>query len=82
MNACYANLLSVVDKREESLLNADRDLRDDIKSLKDSYISVKSGMLTIHSKAFKEECHRLLEPNHKITLIEYENMLAEHLTYN
>ena len=81
MNSCYANLLSVVDKRDNSLLSADTDIRADIKGLHDEFGSVKSGMLTIQGRAFKDECHRLLEDSHVITLIEYENILAEHITY-
>lgn len=81
MNACYANLLSVVDKRDNGLLDADNDIRSDIRGLRDEFGSVKSGMLTIQGRAFKDECHRLLDDEHVITLIEYENILAEHITY-
>ena len=81
MSSCYANLLSVVDKRDDGLLDADRGIRDDIKNLRNEFGSVRSGMLTIQGRAFKDECHRLLEDSHVITLIEYENILAEHVTY-
>jgi len=81
MSSCYANLISVVDKRDDGLLEADKGIREDIKSLKDEFGSVKSGMLTVQGRAFKDECHRLLDDDHIITLIEYENILAEHITY-
>lgn len=81
MSSCYANLLSVVDKREDSLLTADTDIRADIRGLREEFGSVKSGMLTVQGRAFKDECHRLLDESHIITLVEYENILAEHITY-
>lgn len=81
MSACYANLISVVDKRDDGLLDADKDIRADIRGLREEFGSVKSGMLTVQGRAFKDECHRLLDEEHVITLIEYENILAEHITY-
>ena len=82
MSSCYANLLSVVDKRDNGLLDADKDIRADIRGLREEFGSVKSGMLTVQGRAFKDECHRLLEPDHIISLTEYENILSEHATYN
>ncbi len=82
MGSCYANIISVIDKRDQKLLDEDKNIREDIKNLGSEFDSVKSGMLTVQGRAFKEECHRLLEPNHNITLTEYENILSEHATYN
>lgn len=82
MTSCYANLVEVVNKRDTNLLEADKVIRADIQDLKEEFGSVKSGMLTVQGRAFKDECHRLLEPDHIISLTEYENILSEHATYN
>ena len=82
MTSCYANMVEVVNKRDNNLLEADKVIRADIQGLKEEFGSVKSGMLTVQGRAFKDECHRLLEPDHIISLTEYENILTEHATYN
>lgn len=82
MGACYNNLLSVVDKRDDDLLTADKNIRADIQSLKSEFGSVKNGMLTVQGRTFKDDCHRLLDPAHTISLVEFENVLMEHRTYN
>lgn len=82
MSSCYSNLLSVVDGRDQSLLNADKTIREDIQGLKNEFSSVRDGVLVIQGRAFKDDCHKLLEPDHIISLIEYENMLTEHAIYN
>lgn len=82
MASCYANLLSVVNQRDDNLLDADKGIHEDIKNLANEFMSVKEGMLAVQGRAFKEECHRLLDPTHEITLIEYENILKDHETYH
>ena len=39
-------------------------------------------MLSIEGRAFRTECRKLLEPDHVISLKEYEAIVSEHETYN
>ena len=65
MNECYNNLLEVVKKSEDRSYEEDKRIRVEIDS-------IKGGVLSIEGRAFKEDCRRLLEPGHIITLAEYE----------
>ena len=75
MSECYANLISVVKESEERSMEEDRKIHKEIDIIKD-------GMLSVEGRAFRNECRRLLEEGHVITLNEYEAILAEHVTYN
>ena len=75
MNECYNNLLDVVKTSEEKSYNEDKHIHEEIDS-------IKSGVLAIEGRAFKEDCRKLLEPGHVITLAEYEALQAEHSVYN
>lgn len=82
MSSCYANMVEVVDKRDQRLLDEDKSIRKDIADIKGELISVKKGTLAMQGKEFKEQCALLLDPAHEITLVEYENIVADHEAYN
>lgn len=82
MSSCYANMVEVVDKRDERLLEEDKSIRDNIAEIKEELISVKKGTLAMQGKEFKEQCAFLLDPAHEITLIEYENIVSDHEAYH
>ncbi len=75
MKECYDNLTSVVKDLEERSIEEDKKIHHEIDIIKD-------GMLSVEGRAFRNECRRLLEEGHVITLNEYEAILAEHVTYN
>lgn len=70
------------------------DLSESIKSLNDGIATIqnqmyidnvqalKAGVLSMQGKIFKGDCRRLLEPNHIITEEEYEDIVADHKSYN
>lgn len=82
MTVCYTNMTNLIQERENSLMNEDDGIRQDIQSLTGELSSVKNGMLAVQGRAFKEECYRLLRSDHTITITEYENILSEHSVYN
>ena len=43
---------------------------------------LKTGLLSIQGRAFKNNCERLLDPAHEITLDEYEELTKDHDAYN
>jgi len=48
----------------------------------DNVQALKQGVLSMQGKVFKGDCRRLLEPNHIITEEEYEDIVADHKSYN
>ena len=75
MKECYDNLTDIVKNLEERSIEEDKRIHHEIDIIKD-------GMLSVEGRAFRNECRRLLEEGHVITLNEYEAILAEHVTYN
>ena len=53
----------------------ENELSEEIKTL-------KAGLLSIQGRAFKNNCRRLLDPDHNITLEEYEEISKDHTAYN
>lgn len=75
MDACYNKLLGVVQDAEDRSFAEDKIIHEEIDV-------IKSGMLSLEGKTFKEECRRLLDIHHVITLSEYELIQTEHEVYN
>ena len=44
--------------------------------------TLKAGLLSIQGRAFKNNCKRLLDPDHEISLEEYEEITKDHDAYN
>lgn len=53
----------------------ENELADQIKIL-------KTGLLSIQGRTFKSNCRRLLDPDHEISLEEYEEITKDHEAYN
>lgn len=53
----------------------ENELQNEIKIL-------KAGLLSIQGRTFKNNCKRLLEENHEVTLEEYEEITKDHEAYN
>lgn len=75
MDICYNKLLGVVQDAEDRSFAEDKIIHEEIDV-------IKSGMLSLEGKTFKEECRRLLDIHHVITLSEYELIQTEHDVYN
>ena len=75
MGECYNNLLNVVKESEERSLAEDKIIHSEIDV-------IKSGMLSLEGRTFKEDCRKLLQDDHRITLAEFEAISAEHIVYN
>ena len=75
MSECYNNLIEVVRESEERSMEEDRKIHHEIDIIKD-------GMLSVEGRAFRNECRRLLQDNHTISLNEYLNIVNEHKVYN
>ena len=43
---------------------------------------LKAGMLSMQGRVFRNNCERLLDPSHEITLEEYEEITKDHEAYN
>lgn len=54
----------------------------EIQDIKSMVVALTQGILSMHGRAFKDECWRLLEEDHEITLDEYTTISADHEAYN
>ena len=75
MSECYSNLINVVKESDE------KSMAEDIKIHKEIDV-IKNGMLSLEGRTFKEDCRRLLQDDHRITLNEFEAISNEHVVYN
>ena len=75
MAECYNNLIDVVKESDEKSMAEDKIIHEEIDI-------IKEGMLSVEGRAFRNECRRLLQDDHIITLKEYETIVSEHITYN
>ena len=71
----------------EKLSDSVQTLNDGITAIQnqmtvDNVQALKAGVLSMQGKVFKGDCRRLLEPNHIITEEEYEDIVADHKSYN
>ena len=75
MNTCSTEMMKVLREQTENLKKTDEAIHTEIDSL-------RSGMLSIQGRNFKNDCHKLLKADHTIDLKEYEQLLADHIAYN
>ncbi len=77
MDACY--------KRLEGKINdfVEESKQEDVKINK-KIDSLQNGVLSIQGQNFKYECQKFLNrpDDHPITLLEYEQLMAQHTVYN
>ena len=68
---------------ERNLSKQENDaLKQEIYNLNDKIDVVSGGVLSIQGKQFKDDCRKLLNPDHEITLDEFEEIESDHETYN
>ena len=67
--------------REKSIA-CDKVLEEKVSNLKEKIDTLQDGILSIQGRDFKADCRILLQPDHEITLDEYEQIIEEHEVYN
>lgn len=79
----------IIDKIESEIAvevkksnSSDLQIRADLEVLESSLDNLTKGVLSLQGAIFKQECRRLLEPSHTITLEEYEQCVDDHEAYN
>ena len=77
-NAVYTR---IAEEHEQSA-KADIEIKADLEIVHNGMENLTKGVLSLQGKEFKNECRRLLEPDHEITVEEYETLVDEHETYN
>ena len=70
-----------MDQRDASFKEEDKRIHEEIDELKDDFKIMKGGILSIQGRDFKADCRLLLQPEHIITLNEYESIIEEHDVY-
>ena len=74
-NAFLASIKKEISAEFERSNGRETELAGEIKTL-------KAGLLSIQGRAFKNNCKRLLDPDHEISLEEYEEITKDHDAYN
>lgn len=80
--AVICKLQKEIDEEVNKSNNSDKAINADIESLKISVNNLTRGLLTVQGKEFKEDCRILLDPDHEITIDEYEDIVEDHEAYN
>lgn len=75
-NQRMVNEVSALSQKE------DAKLQKQIDTITQEVSVVKLGISSVQKKDFLEECHRLLDPHHIITLEEWEDITEYHDVYN
>ena len=57
-------------------------MQTSLDDLRDEFIILQNGVLSTQGREFKDDCRRLLEESHHITLSEFEHLQKEHNVYN
>lgn len=81
MDTQQKSIIEAMDARDERLKAEDNKLHEEIDGLKDDFKIIKGGILSIQGRDFKADCRMLLQPDHVITLNEYEGIMEEHEVY-
>lgn len=69
-------------KKQEELEKEDAYFEERLDKFNEEISFVKKGVLSLQGRSFKTQCRELLDPNHVISLSEYELISEEHDVYN
>jgi hypothetical protein len=72
---------AVMEERDIRFREEDNRLHAEIDGLRDDFKIIKGGILSIQGRDFKADCRMLLQPEHMITLNEFEAIIEEHEVY-
>lgn len=70
-----------IDEVRKSSNEADERMQNEINDIKTGVKNLNSGILSIQSKQFREECIMLLKSDHFITIDEYEQFEEDYAAY-
>lgn len=70
-----------MNKLEEKSDINDKKMTQEINNLKCAVENINTGLLSIQGKNFRESCLILLEPEHEITILEYEQFEEDYQAY-
>ena len=71
-----------LDVNRQKSIECDQVLDQKVSNLKEKIDTLQDGILSIQGRDFKSDCRALLQPDHEITLDEYEQIIADHEVYN
>ena len=70
-----------IEQEHKARVSREEALNREVKKVEGKIDSLQNGILSIQSRIFKSDCRKLLEPEHEITLEEYEQIVIEHQVY-
>lgn len=71
-----------ISQQNERMEKADAELTEKISRIEGNMDLMMQGMLSVQGQGFRSTCRRLLEPSHTISVEEFEQITADHATYN
>lgn len=74
-------LTEKIDRVEAKSDANDKIIKNEIEILSSNIANLTIGMLSMQGKQFREECIRLLNPEHIITFDEYQQFEEDHTAY-
>lgn len=75
-------MIELLKEQEAKSIEGDNQLKKEIAEFKKSFDVTKKGILSVQGRSFKADCRKLLEPNHVISLNEFETITMDHNVYN
>lgn len=60
----------------------DQEIATTLTNINTGMTVITKGLLSVQRRTFKEDCERLLDPNHIITLDEFQQITNDHDIYN
>ncbi len=72
----------IIREEEKASAKADEIIEAKMNQIQKDLVILTEGMLSIQGRQFKEDCRKLLQEGHVISLDEYENITHEHDVYN
>ena len=81
-NDFYDKLIKAIQESYELSKKDDKCLQKQIDEINECLKALKTGILNIQGKAFKQECKKALEDGYEITLERFESIQEDHEVYN
>lgn len=73
---------SKINLQNEKMKQADGKILEEIHHIQKKVETISAGVLSVQGQNFRQSCKRLLEPNHVITVEEFEQITQDHKVYN
>lgn len=82
IKAEHSNTYELLELERQKAMEGDEVLELKLDDLEEQVRMLRSGVLSVQGRQFKADCRRLLDPNHNISLEEYEDIEEDHIVYN